>query len=482
MDQNKLTQTLQQTGNLFNIGLLLFTITPLLALAFYNHPSAADDYCFIYTVNVHGWIGGMSKYYNEWTGRYFTVFLNHSNPLLIDSFLGFKVVSMVLILLLAGTLYYLTRTLIPSLSRSTHLGFAGVILFLFLLKMPSIPEAFYWFASFVTYTVPSIMILLWIALTVKWYTSRNKKQQTRLGLYCCLLVFGAIGSSETTLLLMVVLIGAWLCFRAVIVKKPDILMMSVSATALISCYFLFAAPGNSARLGGNPVSGNIPLAALVSIKFIASSAKTWLLGTPLIFFTLCWILLLNRFRNKQFPSTFSFPLWLVILSYAGVLFAIVFPSFYAVSTELDPTHRVINSLYFFFLAGWFYLWGAVFYCTRQQGIWSILNRPFLPVLASLACALSLAFFVLRTPNFKNMYADWLKGNAAAYDREMNERYAILRDKTNPNPVISPIIHRPASLFVEDITDDPKGWWNWCMAGYFGKESITLKKESDPKKN
>lgn len=479
MNPNNLAETLRKSGNYFTVALLLFSIIPLLALSFYNHPSAADDYCFIYTVNVHGWVGGMSKYYNEWTGRYFTIFLNHSNPLLFDSFFGFKIASILLTLALAASIFYFSRTLTPTLSRLTHWGFSGVITFLFLLKIPSIPEAFYWFASFVTYTVPAIMILLWLALTIKWYQPKNKRYKTRIGLACCLLVFGAIGSSETTLLLMVVLIGAWLFHRAVIVKKPDILMMSVTATALISCYFLFAAPGNTARLGGNPVSGNIPLATLVSIKFIATAAKNWFLGTPILIFSVCWLIVLSRIPKNLQPA-FSFPVWLTILSYAGTLFAIVFPSFYAVSTELDPTPRVVNSLYFFFLLGWFYLVGAVYYQLRHLSVFDFLRKPALLPVTYLACLLFGVFSLSKSTSFKTLYGDWLKGNAKAYDLEMKERYAILSDTSNPNPIVSKIQTRPASLFVEDITDNPEGWWNWCMAGYFGKESISLRQSTEEK--
>lgn len=477
MDRNQPNEALSKTGDYFNVALLVFSIVPILALSLYNHPSAADDYCFIYTVNVHGWIGGMSKYYNEWTGRYFTIFLNHSNPLLFDSFAGFKAASVLTAVSLAGSLYYLVRTVVPTFTRLTYVGMAGVVMFLFLLRIPSTAEAFYWFASVVTYTVPAIMILVWIALTMRWYQCKVKSRKTWIGTVCCLLVFAAIGSSETTLLLMVVLIGAWLIYQAVIVKKPDILMLSVTATAVVSCYFLFAAPGNTARLGGNPVSGNIPLAAWVAIRFILAAAKNWIFGTPILLFSIGWFWALTKLSLSA-RQAFTFPLWLTAISYFGLLFAIVFPSFYAVSTELDPTPRVVNSLYFFFLIGWFYFTGALF--LRVVGGLSAAETPAKPLwiaLTYVACLAAVGGSIVRTPNYKTLYRDWLKGDARAYDLEMQARYATLRDTQDPNPVIPPIQTRPASLFVEDITNDPKGWWNWCMAGYFGKETITLTKET-----
>ena len=474
---NALSDIYRRSGDLFNIGLLLFSVVPLIALSFYNHPSAVDDYCFIYTVREHGWIGGMSKYYNEWTGRYFSIFLTHSSPLIFNFFAGFKLLSFFLILGLAGSIYLLIKTILPAYSRLAHLGFTGVIMFLFLLRMPSVPEAFYWAASFANYTLPGIMTLLWIVLTIQWYRAPGKQKKNIIAATCSFLIFAVIGCSETAMLIMVVLIGSWLFYRLVVIKNLDMLMLLAMITTLFSCYLLFSSPGNTARLEGNPISGDIPMAALVTIKFIVKIAGDWLTGTPVLLFTLCWILAIAS-RKAPLPPFFSVPVWLVMMSYPALLFVVIFPSFYAISTELDPTPRVVNSLYFFFLMGWFYLTGIMAYRLRTFISPSFSVGKFVvPALYGI-CALSIVLSVKSTTNFKTAYRDWLKGKAAAYDREMKERYAILMDKNNTKPVIPPIKNRPESLFVGDIEKDPKHWWNWCMAGYFGKDSILLS-ESAP---
>ncbi len=473
-----LSDLYRRSGDLLNIGLLLFSVVPLIGLSFYNHPSAVDDYCFIYTVREHGWIAGMSKYYNEWTGRYFSIFLTHSNPLLFNSFAGFKILSILLILGMAGGIYLLIRTVLPVYSRLARLGFTGIIMFLLLLRLPSVPEEFYWTASFANYTLPGILILLWIVLTIQWYKTPRKRTKNLIAATCSFLVFAIIGCSETTLLMIVVLIGAWFFYRLVIVKNLDMLMLLIMITTLFSCYLLFSAPGNSARLGGNPISGDIPMATLVTIKYIIRIAWGWLTGTPILLFTLSWIGVIASVK-APLPPCFSPPVWLAMMAYPALLFVVIFPSFYAISTELDPTPRVVNSLYFFFLLGWFYLTGILAYRFRALiPSFSSGGRLVVPALYVL-CALSILFSVKSAPNFKTVYRDWLKGKAAAYDREMKERYAILMDKNNPSPIIPPIKNRPESLFVGDIENNPKHWWNWCMAGYFGKDSIRLQEAGSP---
>jgi hypothetical protein len=111
----------------------------------------------------------MKLYYTGWTGRYFGIFLNHSNPLLFHSIIGFKVLPVLLIGATIFSFYSLFRHLTPTLSRIAHIGFAGVVFFLFVVKMAGTSEAFYWMAGFVTFTVPSILTLLWIVLVLRWY-------------------------------------------------------------------------------------------------------------------------------------------------------------------------------------------------------------------------------------------------------------------------------------------------------------------------
>lgn len=466
---NNLRHTYRIAGNGINLALLAFALIPLIALSYYNHPSPADDYCYIDTVFKFSWLEAMHYYYTGWTGRYFGIFLNHSNPLLYHSITGFKILPVLLLLGLVASIYTLVRQLTPTLSRRAHLGFAGVILFLYILQMPSIAEAFYWMAAFVTYTVPNIMTLLWVTVVVRWYRLDSRTMKILTGIFAGFLVFAVIGSSETNLLVMLLLIAGWMGYRILFQRKVDGLMIGIAVVALLSCYLFFTAPGNEARLGGNPLSGNIPESMLNSFIKLATLVYGWIVRTPLLLFTAIWMVVLSSI-TPQALDYFKTPLWFVFLLYIGVLAAQLFPSYYGVGIE--PTLRVINCVYLFFLIGWFYITGVAYHKVAQQ-------RP-LPVVSLRSQGIIMAglglwilFSISNSASYRMIYTDWLKGKASAYNQAMNQRYEILR--TTPESVVYlPAIEAlPQSLFVEDIKETKDHWWNKCMAGYFGKEAIYL---------
>ncbi len=470
---NKFYNAFRKSGNLANAGLLVFTLVPLVALSLYNHPSAVDDFCYIDTVFKYGWTKAMNFYYTGWTGRYFGIFLNHSNPLIFHWFAGFKVLPVLLLAGLSLSCYLLFRTLTPTLARRAHLGFTGVVMFLFVLRMPAIAEAFYWMAAFVTYTVPTMMTLLWIVLVIRWYRAETRKSQVLIGLLSGLLVFAIIGCSETNLLLLLVLIGAWCAYRIWVKRRLDNLMIGTMMIAAVSCYLFFSAAGNEARLGGNPLSGDILTSGLSSLGRLAQLGYEWIRYTPLVFFTLGWVLVLLR-MNIQSLTYFAFSPVYIALVYLAVLGSQLFPSYYGIGIE--PAPRVINCVYFFFIIGWFYLTGVLVRFGRSRNRLTAASSRWTYLIA-FACITFFTLDVARSSaNFRMIYRDWLKGGAAAYNREMNSRYALIRSAKD-NVVYLPLIrHTPPSLFVGDLEVDLQKnlLWNRCMAGYFGKEIIYIK--------
>jgi hypothetical protein len=466
---NNLRHTYRITGNAVNLALLAFALIPLIALSYYNHPSPADDYCYIDTVFKFSWLEAMHYYYTGWTGRYFGIFLNHSNPLLFHSITGFKVLPILLLLGLVVSIYTLVRQLTPTLFRKAHLGFAGVILFLYILQIPSIAEAFYWMAAFVTYTVPNILTLLWITVVLRWYRLDNPTMKTLTGIFAGFLVFAIIGSSETNLLVMVLLVAGWIGYRLLFQRKVDGLMIGMIITTLISCYLYFMAPGNEARLGGNPLSGNISQSMLNSFIKLGTLAYGWIIKTPLLLFTATWIALLSRI-TPQALNYFKTPLWYISLIYIGILAAQLFPSYYGVGIE--PTLRVINCVYLFFLIGWFYLTGVVYCTISQRRRLPVISLRYQGVILA-GLGLWIVFSITNSTSYRMVYTDWLKGKASAYNQAMNQRYETLRNSRESVVYLPEIEVVPQSLFVEDIKVTKDHWWNKCVAGYFGKEAIYL---------
>ena len=469
---NKFYRKYRIFGNWVNILLLISVILPLFALSYYNHPSPADDYCYIDTVFKYGWFEAMNYYYSGWTGRYFGIFLNHSNPLLFHSVNGFKVLPVVLLSGLVFALYSLFRHLTPTLSRLAHFGFAGVVFFLYMLKMASISEAFYWMAAFVTYTVPNIFTLLWIVLVLRWYRQDKQSGKISVGIISALLLFCVIGSSETNLLIMILLVGAWWVYRLLFHRKADGLMIATLAVTALSCYFYFTSPGNQARIGGNPLGGNVVFSFVSSFKKLAVLSFDWVFRTPLILFSFAWLIVLSRLSTGA-RNYFSVPVWYAVLLYVGILAAQLFPSYYGVGIE--PTPRVINCVYLFFLIGWFYIIGVIFHYFKRKFVSGFVFSMPRYGLAYVVLAVAAGFSFYQSPNIRLIYGDLLRGKAAAFDIEMKARYALLENSKEAVVYLPPIYAKPLSIFYDDdIKTSKDHWWNKCMAGYFGKEAIYLK--------
>lgn len=462
----------RKAGNYLNIGLLAVVLLPLLALSYHNHPSAADDYGYIDTVFKFGWLEAMHHYYTGWTGRYFGILLNHSNPLLFHSVGGFKTLPVFLIAGLVGVLYGLLRQLTPTLSRLANLGFAGVLFFLFVLKIPSLAGFFYWMAAFVTYTVPSILTFGWIIVVLRWYRLETKKMRLLTGIFAGFLVFAIIGSSEANLLTILILIAAFCGYRLLFQKQIDSLMIGVVAAAALGCFLYFTAPGLDVRLGGNPLGGNIPASFLNAFSTLGTLTWGWITQTPLLLFTAAWLLVLSR-STPPARLRFAVPFWYIFLLYVGILAAQLFTSYYGIG--IDPTEREINVVYLFFLVGWFYVAGVAFHWISQKRDFPKLSLPAQYALIGLL-GLRIVLSLYQSAPVNTAYRDLLSGRAAAYDAELYRRYDLI--ESSPESIVSvpALKNRPQSLYTDDLNANPDHWWNKLMAGYFGKKAIHLQAE------
>jgi hypothetical protein len=277
--------------NYFGIGLLVFALVPLLALAFYNHPSVVDDFCYIDTVFKYGYFEAMHHYYTGWTGRYFGILLNHSNPLIWHWYAGFKVLAVLVILGLLGSIYWLISVILPEANRLQKWGMTGVVWFLFVLKMASAAEAFYWMAAVVTYTIPNALTFCLLAVMVSYFKTTGMSQKLT-AIFAAFLVFATIGSSESNLIITTILLASWLGYRLIFDRKLDRLGLWLVLVAVFCFYLVFSSEGNANRIAGNPGSQKVLLSAGQSLQKLA---EYWVF----------YVLLDLFFKTKHTPLPFS---------------------------------------------------------------------------------------------------------------------------------------------------------------------------------
>ncbi len=72
----------------------------------------------------------------------------------------------------------------------------------------------------------------------------------------------------------------------------------------------------------------------------------------------------------------------------------------------------------------------------------------------------------------------IKGDAAAYDRELNERDEFLSQTKERDVTVKPLTVTPEVIFHTDITEDPEYWINKMLADYYGLDSVRLQKQQE----
>ncbi len=454
------------------IFLFLLVYVPLLLLSLHNHPSAADDYCFADTATRYGFWQAQKFYYDGWTGRYFSNMLVHGSPLVWGWYNGYRFIPALMITALAGSVYALTSELFRGEALKNRLIVTAVLFFLVVLALQSTVEAFFWTAAIATYTVPTILTIYLLAVLIRWYRLPEGVLKWLTAIWASFLVFATVGSGETHLVLLILLLLAIVGYRLVFLRRFDPLLVWLVVVAIVSAWLLFRAPGNAIRMGSNQAkAGELIPSVLSSFIWLARSMVGWLLKTPIIPLSLLFIPLARRVVRHGSPvrELFLLPAGLLTLVYIGLLAAIIFPSYYGLG--IPPYARTMNILFIFFALGWFYVLTVwVGWLDRRGRSLALVQRW--PALVWMVTAVWLIGSIVVSKSVNQVYTDWLSGNAATYDREMTERHRQLLSSADIVR-LRPISVYPPSLFVEDVKPDQTHWWNRCQAGYYGHKTIIL---------
>ncbi|MBC8154436.1 MAG: hypothetical protein H7Z72_16150, partial [Bacteroidetes bacterium] len=264
------------------IGLFLVVCVPLLVLSIHNHPSAADDYCFAYYANHFGFWQTQKLYYDGWTGRYFSNFVVHGNPLMWGWYNGFRVVPALMTIGWIAGAYALVSELLRGQTTRTKLVVTAMLFFLFILALQSTVEAFFWMAAVASYTIPTALTFYALAVMLRWYRLPAGTIKTLTAVWAGVLLFAIVGSSETNMVLLVLLLGAVLAYRLLFQRKIDWFLLGLVVVAVASAYLVIRAPGNAMRMGGNKMGGNFGFSFLSAFGFLANLVLTWLTTTPVL--------------------------------------------------------------------------------------------------------------------------------------------------------------------------------------------------------
>lgn len=437
------------------------TVGPLVLMSCYNHPSAADDYCFAYMTRDHGAWYSTKFYFDYWTGRYFASYLFHLTPLL--PLVGFaKVLPLLTLALLGGVLYDLLAAAFPFFSAKRLFTTTLVGLGLLVIGTPGIAEAFFWSSGNYVYTLPTILYLHLLVMLHRLQSRREARWLHTLRLvYVAYLVFALVGLSEMFLLLTALTLGglwAWQLYRH---RRPGLPLTLLLIWAAGWSLLVIKSPGNAGRIGDNPLGGNIPYSLYqASFKAVVTGLR-WAASPLVLGLTLLWISFFSE--RKPLPKL---PFVALPAGLLGLLVLLYFPNYYGIGIE--PPTRVYNVAWHFFVLGWFGVWAVA--AMRFEGLRLMVSRRKAPYLAALL-GVGAGLFV--SPNLFMLIRDLRLGTARAYDAQLSQRYRQIAQSRADTVQVLPLTARPASLLVEDIQQNPAFLWNKCEATYFRKKALVL---------
>ena len=446
-------------------------VGPLLMLSLFNHPSPADDFCFAFMTRDHGFWHSVNAYYTGWTGRYVAILLFHGAPLFLGWFAYSKVLPIAVILLLLVSVARLVNTLFPDESRGYSYRLALVFISLYILGTVSLAETFFWSGGLYVYVLPGILLVLLLSTLIRFY--RYGGRGRLIG--AALLTFAIVGCGEMLMLAVVYMLGLLLAYRWFWQRKQDWALVLLSIVAAGSVYLELSAPGNAVRIGSNPEGRQLVAALVACFKLMLRQSWAWL---DLALILSAGLLALGLYQRKLSASVLQVN---PLIAGSGWIFLLAFlflPHFYGVGVHVSPPDRILDSVRFFFLLGWFYnVAVGVAWLSRRtaappalvpatQKTWWIL-------------ALILGVYSTKYSAIRLVYKDLLSGTAYRYDRELYARYEHIASAAGDTVRITPLKNVPVSLFVEDVKTNPQHLWNRCQSDYFHRKTVILIQNSTP---
>ena len=466
--------------NYANLSVFLFFLVlalPLLGLSWFNVPSAADDFCFALNTLKFGFWQGQQYYYDGWTGRYFSTFVMHANPLVLGWLGWYKLFPVLVMFFLAHSLYALIHTLVPT-SRMQAWILTMALLFLYFFQLPSVVETFFWLPSVAGYSLSMILINYLLVEIIKRSQIGAKSINIRHFVWVAFMIFAIVGTNETPMLALFVILCTIAGLNFLKSWQLSWFWWGILIVLVVSIYLELSAPGNRVRMSYNPVSGQLIPSALKSIRDVLLAIGDWLVHTPLLFLTALFVPIASRWMTHEginVGGVFKVHPIISIGVWLGILALGVFPGYYGVG--IPPPPRTMNLIYWFFLLGWFYNLLIIIHLSHQKFIFQVSK---LPHYVKILLGLWIVVMLTQSENIRPLYGDLLKGRAKQYHDEMAARFKQIEANTTlPLIEVQSLSIKPKTLFTEDINTDPTHLWNTCQAEYWGVKAIKLQEMLTP---
>ncbi|MCO6500966.1 MAG: hypothetical protein J5I47_11425 [Vicingus serpentipes] len=449
--------SVKNKANLF-FGLLVLAIFPYCYLSFFAQP-IAEDFGFAHYYQKSEFLALLKNSYLKMNGRYIANVLMYLNPLSFNCFLGYQFIPLLLIFFtVVGNLFLVNQTF-PFLSLIKRIIIAFAVTLLFLCNLPIISEGIYWYTAAVIYQGGIICALFYMATFIKTIG----KNQLLGKVILTMLLFLLCGFNEVLTLLVVFFLLAItvLAFLNKKYERKAILWQCIFAILFAS--ILIFSPGNSVREGMYENNNKWMYSLVYSTLQVVRFSFSWIFSLGLVTTSFLYLLVHEEWKKHSEVVRNSFYLnrWTALALLLCTIFICVFPAYWA--TGILGQHRTLNVAYFFFLIMWF----------LNLSVWmnSFKNKIKLKRVHQQKHKIAVMFLlgILLTGNGYDAMVDIFSGDAHRFNKELNERHAILQEATKNHPsavVLKPLTARPKTLFVTEISTEAKFWTNQGYNTYF----------------
>ena len=431
----------------------------------------ADD--FVYASNVRGgfWNAWVREYLG-WNGRYASNALVLGTPLLFGV-AAYRVAAAMIISSTAAAVYVFVRaSAADALTRREALTCSLTFCAVYLSQMPSLGEGVYWYTSAATYQLWVVPALVQLGLVIRYSRLDHHTLWDRLTLaLAAVLLIAAAGFNEVVMLMMLSVYGVWLGWNLRHGSPDRMRVAGFFAIAGVCALVVLLSPGNVVRQSMYPgvrhqLMRSTGLTVLQTLRFCAD----WGSNGALLIATVLFVPIAEKWLRRwpRDPGRARQAFAILIAGMTLVVPLATFPAYW--ETGLLGQHRTINVAYFAFLVLWFaavLMWLAS--GSRHVVVVQSFSREWRrPLGIVLLAALAL------TRNSYALGADLVSGRLAGFDRQMRDRFAQLQSchaRGERSCQIDPLLNKPGSFFVLDVSQNPHHWVNAAYARYFDVAAV-----------
>ncbi len=450
-------------------GLFLLVIFPIVGLAYYNHPSVGDDYCFSYMTRDYGYWEAQHFYYNGWSGRYLGNMFFHANPMVYGNYTFVKILPLLIIGLMLHANYFLWKALFPAFITRIH--WAMVLLFnaFYISQMPSLVDNFYWYSAVFIYPFTMAYWQYFISYSIWYYEPTHPRSKYLVAFFLATMVFFIVGSNEMMMLFILGFMALIFGYQLLFERKINWLFLILLVVGLCSAVVVVKAPGVAIRMNGDGLmEAGLGRAINSTLHSFLDLTFQWLFKSPLLLFTLIFGYLLKQYQG-EFHHIFKIQVWVGLVAWLGFTMMMLFAIHYG--NNMGVPTRVTNIIYEFFVLG------LCYNITLWQVKWDIFGKLLLIKSKWILLAVGVFFMLIAfgtSSTMKVAYKELLKGTAKGYDQEMLARYELISASKSDTVYVPALKNKPTTLYFDEIKDTEKHLWNKCYAEYFKKKVIILK--------